>query len=906
MLREMNNLQFGEFTLDRRARELKRGEAVLSISGKSFDLLAYMVENPGRPLSKSELLDAVWPETSVEESNLSQNVFLLRKVLGSDGPIKTLPGRGYQFTAPVTEIEARASSTSYTLPGPSSSMSLEATHTRVLVEDEVEEHLVAGWRPITLALFALLVLAGCGWLIYRHILRTPQLTEQPEIAANVPASQGRQVVAILGFRNFSNRTEDAWLSTALAEMLASEMSAGDKLRVIPNEATTRAESDLAMKDGVFDSEVKRASLRQATGADMLVQGSYVVVGQAAAPAIRLMVKVVDAHSGRQLASLSETGKLDSLFALLDQAGEELRKDLSEDGSRVEEEQALSGMSHSTEALRLYAEGLERERNFDSHSAQTFFERAIAADPNFAMAHLGLAEVWADLGFMERAAKESADAFKLSTSLPRAQRLAVEADYREFSKDYEHAISIYKSLSTFYPDDQTWGLKLAGLQRKHGRRKEAVETLERLRKLPLTPTELVELDGIEAVSYAHYEDPAANEKARSLLKDAIAIADRQGGLFIHGRAFRWECFALSHIGPVTAAQAACERSKTTFQAIGNLQGVEAATNNLGVIAQQEGNWKQAEADYEGARQLDHQLGNLEYEAMAVLNLAQLNLAQGDLAKTLKESDQLIHVKGTSDDYHMAFNGHFFAGWAMMQAGRLKEAKVEALEAERSADKEHPWDFKVDEQAHAREVLGSIALRAGDSAEARSFFREALTLNEPTHDDADKAVFIADEAAAALDQGDTGKPLLDGLRQAIEVLAKLQDHSDDAIEAALTLARLDMKTGATDEAVQAMAKARAIDSKGDSFAVHLNVLLGDAELKLFMSKASEARQVLQEEISLAKSKGYVYYDLAGEIALARLDARVTPSREATSRLRALGEKADRAGFKGLARQALTSVG
>jgi hypothetical protein len=66
------------------------------------------------------------------------------------------------------------------------------------------------------------------------------------------------------------------------------------------------------------------------------------------------------------------------------------------------------------------------------------------------------------------------------------------------------------------------------------------------------------------------------------------------------------------------------------------------------------------------------------------------------------------------------------------------------------------------------------------------------------------------------------------------------------------------------------------------------------------------VLQEEISLAKSKGYVYYDLAGEIALARLDARVTPSREATSRLRSLGEKADRAGFKGLARQALTSVG
>ena len=94
MLKEMSSLQFGDFVLDRRLRELRRGETVLSIPGKAFDLLSYMAANAGRPLTKSELLDAVWPETTVEESNLTQNVFLLRKVLGSgsDGPIKTLAG----------------------------------------------------------------------------------------------------------------------------------------------------------------------------------------------------------------------------------------------------------------------------------------------------------------------------------------------------------------------------------------------------------------------------------------------------------------------------------------------------------------------------------------------------------------------------------------------------------------------------------------------------------------------------------------------------------------------------------------------------------------------------------------------------------------------------------------------
>ena len=901
-------IQFEGYTIDRPRFMLQWKDEPVPLNRKTFDLLLHLVEYRDRVVTKDELLKALWPDQFVEESNLTQHIFLLRKALSrheSGGKIiETIPGRGYRFAATVVAA-----------PHQQITIGLTESITRITIEEEEDFSEPAAielskasldrspkryryLRPVLITLFAIIG-CSCGLILYRHFHKIANTQSAP--SAPVANSEARQSIAVLGFRNSSSHPEDAWLSTAVSEMLASEMSAGDKLRVIPNEDLARAQSDLGIKGSPVDSEAERTKLRQATGADMLVQGSYVVVGQGSAPALRLMVQVQNAHSGKQLASFSETGKLGDLFALVDQAGAELRKDLSQGVSQGDEEQALSGMSHSTEALRFYAEGVERELAFDSHSAQSFFERAIEADPKFAMAHLGLAEVWADLGFMERAARESAEAYKLSANLPRAERLAVEADDREFSKDYEHAISIYKSLSTFYPDDQTWGLRLASLQRKDGRRKEAVETLERVRNLPLTPAELVDLDGIEAVSYAHIEDPSANDKARALLKQAIAIADKQGGLFIHGRAFRWECFAMSHIGPVPDAQAACERSKATFQAIGNLQGVEAATNNLGVIAQQVGDWKQAEADYEDARQLDHQLGNLEYEVMMVLNLAQLDLAQGDLANTLKESGQLIHMNGTSDDYHIAFNGHFFAAWALLQSGRLREAKLEALEAQRSADKEHPWDFKVDEQAHAREVLGWIALRSGDATEAQRLFREALTLNEPTHDEADKAVFTVDEAATVPDQGNPGKAVMDRVQQAIEVLAKLQDHSDDAIEAGLTLTRLDLQSGAMAEASQAMAKARALDSKGDSVAVHFDVLLGDADLQQSLGHTVEARGDLQQVVTAAKAKGYAYYDLAGEIALAKLDAKMTPSVRNTSRLQALAQQSDRVGFRGLAHEA-----
>jgi DNA-binding winged helix-turn-helix (wHTH) protein/tetratricopeptide (TPR) repeat protein len=895
MLKAVGDLQFGEFTLDRHARELRRQGYVQPVTGKAFDLLSYMAANAGRPLTKSELLDAVWPGTTVEESNLSQNVFLLRKALGGDSPIKTLPGLGYQFAAQVTEVALEAGPAVFTKPASlgGSAVSLEATHTRVVVEDEVEERIAVSWLPIGLAFVAIVTLLGCGLLVYRRYFKA---------AVPTPVSQARPAIAVLGFRDFSHHPEQAWLSTAVAEMLASEMSADDKLRVIPGEELARAQADLGLKDAPVDSEAKRVRLRQAIGADVLVQGSYVVLTQTPEPSLRLMVKVVDAHSGKQLASLSETGRLDELFTLVDRAGGELRKDLAPDGSpsrsQAEDEQALSAMSHSTEALRFYAEGLERERAFDAHSAQSLFERAIADDPKFALAHLGLADVWADLGFRERANKEAAEAYKLSTDLPRAERLAVEADTRKFANDNEKAINLYKSLIIFYPDDQLWAFKLAAVQQDDGRQKEALSTLEQLRKLPLTPAEMVELDGMESVAYAYLDDPQANEKARALLQNAVTIADTQGGMFIHGRAFRWRCFALSHIGPVPTALAACERSKAAFQAIGNLAGVESATNNLGVLEQQAGNWKQAEQDYEDARRLDHQLGNLESEVDTIQNLAMLDLSQGELARALKESIELSQITGTGDDHHTAYEGHHFASATLLLLGRLPEARVEALKAQQSADKEHPWDYKVYQQARSRDDRAWVAYRAGDLTQARALFEQALTLVEPTHDDTAEAEFTADQAWVALGQGKPGSKQMDRLRRAAGVLAKLQDETDRAIDADVILARLDLQQGARDEAAQAIAKAKKLDSQGDSLDAHLDVLLGDADLQQSLGHTAEARRVLQDEIAAAKGHGFGYSDLAGEIALAKLDAGTTPSPQNASRLRALALQAERAGFNGLA--------
>src|SRR5947199_634691 len=98
---------FGPYVLDLNTRRLLRDEQQLEITAKTFEMLAALVQNRGRVVTKDELLKMLWPDTVVEEANLAQNISTLRRIL-HDTPkerrfIATIPGRGYSFVAPVVE-----------------------------------------------------------------------------------------------------------------------------------------------------------------------------------------------------------------------------------------------------------------------------------------------------------------------------------------------------------------------------------------------------------------------------------------------------------------------------------------------------------------------------------------------------------------------------------------------------------------------------------------------------------------------------------------------------------------------------------------------------------------------------------------------------------------------------------
>jgi DNA-binding winged helix-turn-helix (wHTH) protein/energy-coupling factor transporter ATP-binding protein EcfA2 len=103
--------EFLGFQLDVEERVLTRNGKLISLTPKAFDVLLFLVQNRGRILEKNELMKALWPESFVEEGNLSHNIFVLRKILGDDQNgkcfIQTIPRRGYKFVAAVRQSDNR-------------------------------------------------------------------------------------------------------------------------------------------------------------------------------------------------------------------------------------------------------------------------------------------------------------------------------------------------------------------------------------------------------------------------------------------------------------------------------------------------------------------------------------------------------------------------------------------------------------------------------------------------------------------------------------------------------------------------------------------------------------------------------------------------------------------------------
>jgi DNA-binding winged helix-turn-helix (wHTH) protein/tetratricopeptide (TPR) repeat protein len=791
-----------EFVVDPVRRVLlRRGEPV-AVTPKALSILFILLEKQGEVVTKQELIQRIWPDTFVTEANLTQNISSLRKALGERASsrryIVTVPGRGYSFAGQAVPVEVPDDEAA---PAPAPRAETESPRrsgVRRTVEMEVVPPLprpVPAQRgrrsrmaPVALGL-AVLAAAGVLWLSTRRTRPAPSpappLSASSAVGPEVGPAAQRSSVAVLGFRNLSGAQEADWLAPALAEMLNTELTAGSKLRVISGENVLRARRSLALPytDRLASGDLKR--LHSFLGADRVVVGAYLALGQREGRRIRLDLRVIKIPEGNTESSLTEMGTEAELFALVSRAGAELREALGVTGLTDEEVRAKRALRlASPEAARLYTLGLGRLRSYDPPGARDLLVAAERADPNSALIHSSLSQAWTSLGDDARAVEEARQAREMSGSLSREDRLAIEARLQEAGQSWSRASEIYRTLWTFFPDDLEYGLHLATSLMMAGRGREAAATLTALRKLPGPAGQDPRIDLLEARVARRLSDVAGQQRAAAA---AVAKGRQSGESVMVANAMVLEGDALRVLGRMDEAILRFQEARQIADRAGFQWGVGMALSNLGTALQSRGDLDGAEKALRASLAVAQALGTANGMAAQYYTLGWLHQDRGELDESLKLLQQ-------SGELYRKVGDRMMETRVLNLAAAVQAGQGDITGAQRSTERAVTMSRETGTRANEGQALQNFGLildLQGDLGEARRYYLQAFQVFRDLGDTGLAASALAAVADVTARQGD-----LEGARRRFEhALAAKKRTGDHLGEAQILgdLARLAFEAG-----------------------------------------------------------------------------------------------------------------
>jgi DNA-binding winged helix-turn-helix (wHTH) protein/tetratricopeptide (TPR) repeat protein len=924
--------EFGPFRLDPQKRILLRGNDPVPLTPKALETLLALVENRDRVVLKDDLMKMLWPDSFVEESNLSQNIFMLRKALGDSNQerryILTVPGRGYQFTETVREIgEPQDKLEEETVVLGSRSLS------RVVVEHEA-----VSLRRVWVGL-AILLLAGmgAGFRMYRtrHNGKPESATKGGGVTSPVKI---RPSVAVLGFRNLSRRTDQEWLSAALSEMLNTELGAGEQLRVISGEQVARASHDLPWGETDTLAKDSLAGLRSNLAADYVTLGSYTVVGEGSKALIRLDFRLQDAAAGETIAEDAVSGSETDLFDLASEAGSRMRKRLGiSEVSSQESAQVRASLPSNPRAARLYTEGLAKLRVFEALAARDLLQQAVAADPKSPGVHAALGSAWLQLGYEPQAKDETRRAFDLSGNLPHEERLSIEAQYRQLNREWPKTIELYSALADLFPDNLDYGLRLANAQSKANARKEALATLEAYRKLPSPIGDDPRIDLAEADVLN-----VLGEFKRA--QDLAAVAAEKGktrhARIVLAQARRTESWALERLGNLDRAIPSMAEAKVLFASAGDLKHSADTLLGSGTISYDMGDYEGARRQYEEALLLYHRIGSEPSSAGALADIGNVFYEEGKLeeAKTyyersLRTEREVGDKWGISSALGSIANvldglGDLVGAQKMQeQALQLFEKAgdkraIGSTEGNLAAVLEEQGDLAGAAQHYERGLqlnreigfregqgyklvgLAEVLLNQDDLKAAREKAEQALALRKELNENSLVAASLIQVARLCLEEGRSA----DAEKSASESVRQLQDaHAPELSASAYSVLALAQLTNAKPADAQSSARqAVSLAAKTSNRTAQFDAATAVARVDAAGGRFREARKELAPVLAQASRFGYALYLFEARLIQGEIGLKSGQSSTARAGLTALAREARAKGFLLIARKAATALG
>ena len=372
--------QFAEFEVDLSQQELRRRGEFIHIEPQVFDLIVHLVRNHDRIVSKDELIDAVWQGRIISEAALSSRINAARRALGDNGNdqslIRTLHKRGFRFVGPVQIVET---------PEP------DGEGTQLVREGSI----VPESAPITVSVAA-------------EVSNLENIVSETVRAEAV----ARLSIAVLPFENISDDPENDYFSYGLTEDIIRLLARNRWLSVISRHST------IAFQGRTTDAREISAQL----GVKYVLRGSV----RKNRDVVRITAELVRAADGQQLWSDKYDLQLEYIFDIQDEMARQIAATIEPELSKVEQQLAARKPPESLDAWDCYQRGLWNLWRFTTpgfDSAESYFKRAIAEDPQFSRGHGALSYVNLQRAFLDDPKDRPA---RLETALRQA-REAVALD-----------------------------------------------------------------------------------------------------------------------------------------------------------------------------------------------------------------------------------------------------------------------------------------------------------------------------------------------------------------------------------------------------------------------------------------------------------------------------------------------
>ncbi|MGA8762042.1 MAG: winged helix-turn-helix domain-containing protein [Candidatus Sulfotelmatobacter sp.] len=427
--------EFGPFRLDPARELLLRDTEPIPLTSKAFQTLLVLVENSELVMSKEQLMKTLWPNTFVEESNLTKHVSMVRKALGQTaqdhGYIVTVPGVGYRFAEAVRVLFGDGALASTTPAAASGRNVAEAAPARRL-------------QKLAFAVAALIVAA----VIARSYYHRPRPAE--------PLTEKDTVLLV----DFVNGTGDTVFDDTLKQALSVSLSQSPFLNVLSENKVAATLRMMARPEGKALTPDMARELCQRAGSRAYIAGSITKLGNQYVVGL----KAVNCANGDTLAQeQASAAAKEKVLDALGIAAAKLRTKLGESLATVQKfdvplQQATTS---SLEALRAYSLGRKEAGEQGPRVALPYDQRAIQLDPSFAMGYFAVGYDYFILGEVGRASEYFTKAFDLGAQVSEREKLSIAAAYyQSVTGELDKAMQTYKEQIASYPRDYRAHLDLA--------------------------------------------------------------------------------------------------------------------------------------------------------------------------------------------------------------------------------------------------------------------------------------------------------------------------------------------------------------------------------------------------------------------------------------------------------------